>query len=170
MLTSLSLRIIWMIEGKGLEEKMNIGKINNGTAINNREESTPMKKNHWKWIPLLVIAFGVISACNLIAARTPEPGASDANAIHTQAAQTVIAQLTQAATNITPTMELPTQTTEAPRQAPPPTETPAPPPPTPGPSPASGSSSHSSRHSDPVRLGSIRRRCKCARLHDVLPR
>jgi hypothetical protein len=109
-----------------LEEKMNIGKINNGTAINNREESTPMKKNHWKWIPLLVIAFGVTSACNLIAARTPEPGASDANAIHTQAAQTVIAQLTQAATNITPTMELPTQTTEAPTQAPPPTETQAP--------------------------------------------
>jgi len=94
-----------------------------------------MQKNHWKWFLLLVIILGVTSACNLIAARTPEPGASDPNSIHTQAAQTVIAQLTQAATNTaaTPTIEVATATIELPTQTPPPTETQAPPTPTPAP-------------------------------------
>jgi hypothetical protein len=68
------------------------------------DERKKMQKNSF-WIPIftLVIAFA-LSACGSSAGEaTPTVTPVDINAVYTQAAQTVIAQLTQQAPTITPT-------------------------------------------------------------------
>lgn len=81
-----------------------------------------------KTIFTLILSTFLLSACNLLAAPPPVvgPGPDD---IMTQAAQTVIAQLTQAAASITPTATLPP--TDTPTQPAEPTATPTDIPPSP---------------------------------------
>ena len=91
-----------------------------------------MKALHFKWLVVTCALILVAIACNLPFSATPAP--QDIGAVYTQAAQTVVAQLTQAASGDSPTDTQPTATTPAqpdqPGATPSPLPTNTPPPPT----------------------------------------
>src|SRR3970040_159559 len=108
------------------------------------QESTVMKAPFYCLAAGLILVFLIASACSLLTPTPPSP--ADQDALFTQAAQTIVAQLTLTAVNLqpTPSVFLPTETGVPPTDLPaasntptstqaPPTLTPIPPSPTPVP-------------------------------------